>query len=298
MEKKRDIYQEVTDQIIQALENGTPPWVKPWRNIGHSADPHNAVSRRPYSGINTLLLWAAQMAHSWPTAGFLTFKQAKEAGGCVRKGERATMVVFFKPMEKKTKNEAGEDVTESFAMMRAYYVFNVAQCDGLPDKLTQPRKLPDPISDPAFDAWVKATGAQVRFEGSRACYSPSLDLIRFPIRAAFKSPDHYSATMLHELGHWTGHETRLKRELHKGRFGNPDYAIEELVAELCSAYLCAELGVNSDGCQHAAYVANWLKALKSDKRFIFRAAAEAQKAATFLKDAASVPDVLENLEAA
>lgn len=297
MEKKLDVYQTVTNQIIAQLESGgLPPWVKPWRNIGHSADPHNAVTKRPYSGINVLLLWIAQSANNWPTAGFLTFKQAQEAGGTVRKGEKGTYIVFVKPLTVTDKQEDGSEEERSITMMRSYYVFNVAQCDGLPERLTAPRKVSEPISDPAFDAWVKATGATVHFGGSRACYSPSRDWIDFPIRGAFRSPGHYAATMLHELGHWTGHESRLNRELHKGRFGNPEYAAEELVAELCSAFLCADLGIDGEGQQHAQYLASWLKALKNDKRFIFTAASQAQKAATFLKEKASVPAVLEHLE--
>lgn len=299
MEKKLDVYQTVTNQIITQLESGgLPPWVKPWREIGHSADPHNAVTKRPYSGVNTLLLWIAQSVNKWPTAGFLTFKQAAEAGGTVRKGEKGTHIVFVKPLTVKEKLEDGSEEDKSITMLKSYYVFNVAQCDGLPDRLTAPRKLAEPISDPAFDAWVKATGATIHFGGSRACYSPSHDSIDMPLRVAFRSPGHYAATMLHELGHWTGHDSRLKRELHKGRFGNPEYAAEELVAELCSAFLCAELGIDGEGQQHAAYMASWLKALKDDKRFIFTAASSAQKAANFLKEKASVPTVLDNLEEA
>lgn len=297
MEKKLDVYQNVTNTIIAQLESGgLPPWVKPWREIGHSADPHNAVSKRPYSGVNTLLLWIAQSANGWPTAGFLTFKQAKEAGGMVRKGEKGNFIVFVKPMKVTDKLEDGSEEERSVTLMRSYYVFNVAQCDGLPERLTNPRKLAEPISDPAFDAWVKATGATVQIGGSRACYSPSHDWIQFPMRAAFKSPGHYAATMLHELGHWTGHKSRLDRELHKGRFGNPEYAAEELVAELTSAFLCAELGIDGEGQQHATYLASWLKALKDDKRFIFAAASAAQKAANFLKEKAGVPAVLEALD--
>jgi len=296
MEKKLDVYQTVTDQIIAQLEAGAlPPWVKPWREIGHSADPHNAVTKRPYSGVNTLLLWIAQSVKQWPTAGFLTFKQAKEAGGTVRAGEKGTFIVFVKPLSIKDKDT---DEDKTITMMKSYYVFNVAQCDNLPEKLTNPRKLVEPISDPAFDAWVKATGATIHFGGSRACYSPSRDSIDFPMRVAFRTPGHYAATMLHELGHWTGHDSRCKRDLHKGRFGNPEYAAEELVAELCSAFLCAELGIDGEGQQHAAYLANWLKALKNDKRFIFTAASAAQKAANFLKEAAGVPAVLEALDEA
>lgn len=299
MEKKLNVYQTVTNQIISQLESGNlPPWIKPWRAVGHSADPHNAVTRRPYSGVNTLLLWCAQSVHNWPTAGFLTFKQAKEAGGTVRGGEKATLVVFVKPLIVKEKQEDGTEEDRSLTMLRAYHVFNVAQCDGLPERITAPRKLAEPISDPAFDAWVKATAADIRFGSSRACYSPSRDAIDFPMRAAFKSPGHYAATMLHELGHWTGHKSRCDRDLTKGRFGNPEYAAEELVAELCSAFLCAELGIDGEGQQHAAYIANWLQALKNDQRFIFTAASAAQKAANFLKEKATAHATLENLQEA
>lgn len=289
----RDIYAEVTERIVKELENGAAPWVKPWRRVGGSNMPHNAVTRRPYSGVNVLLLWMTSAAAGYASQGWMTFNQVKESGGHVRKGEKATLVVFVKPLTVKekdgsgniVKNANGDDAEKQIQMLRGYYVFNVAQCDDLPAKITAAGDvIVDVPSDAEFDAWVQATGAIVRHGGDRAAYSPSLDSIVMPPRAAFNEQAGYSATMLHELGHWTGHKTRLARSL-RGRFGDSEYAAEELIAELTSAYLCAEKGIDGE-LRHAGYIDHWLKLLKSDKRAIFTAAAAASKAATYLNDAA------------
>lgn len=286
----RDIYAEITDRIIAELEKGAAPWVKPWKSLGGSNQPHNAASKRAYSGINVLLLWMAQLDKGYKSQGWLTFKQAGELGGTVRKGEKSTQIVFVKPLcfkEKDSngnvvKDEHGDDVERQVNMLRAYHVFNVEQCDGL--RLPAMAPLPPPPTDPEFDAWVARTGAHVTHGGDRACYIPSMDQIAMPNRAAFSTPSHYSATMLHELGHWTGHKTRLDRSL-RARFGDAEYAAEELIAELTAAYRCAAMGIDGD-LRHAGYIGHWLKLLKSDKRAIFTAAAAAQKAAQFLADLA------------
>lgn len=290
-----DVYQQVTDRIIAELEKGTAPWVKPWKDTrGAGSIPYNAVSGRHYSGVNILLLWITSMANGYSRTGWLTFKQAKEAGGSVRKGEKATQIVFVKPLTVKekgedgniVKDENGEDVEKSINLMRSYWVFNVEQCDGLPSKLAAPEaQAPAGVSDPNFDEWVARTGAMVKIGGNRASYSPSLDMIAMPSRSQFTDPDAYKATMFHELGHWTGHDKRLDRKL-RNRFGDDEYAAEELIAELCSAYLCAEHGVNGM-MQHASYLDHWLKVLKADKKAIFTASSAAQKAADFIRAAAS-----------
>lgn len=297
----RDIYAEVTNRIIEELEKGAAPWIKPWRSLGGSNQPHNAASKRPYSGINVLLLWIAQLDKGYKSQGWLTFKQASELGGTVRKGEKSTQIVFVKPLSFKEKDDNGNvvkdehdnDVERQVNMLRAYHVFNVEQCDGI--KVPAMAPLPPPPTDPEFDAWVARTGAQVTHGGDRACYIPSMDQIAMPNRAAFSTPSQYSATMLHELGHWTGHKRRLDRNL-RGRFGNEEYAAEELIAELTAAYRCAVMGIDGD-LRHAGYIGHWLKLLKSDKRAIFTAAAAAQKATQFLADLADMPERAQQLAA-
>lgn len=290
-----DIYQTVTDRIVAELETGAAPWVKPWKDLrGAGSGPHNAITRRPYSGVNVLLLWITAAARGYTSDGWLTFKQVGEAGGHVRKGEKATQVVFVKPITISEKGEDGKpktdengDVIEHGAyLMRGYYVFNTEQCDGLPARATSSGiKNPDGIADPEFDDYVARTGAIVKHGGNRACYAPSLDQIAMPVRGAFATPSDYKATLLHELSHWTGHKSRLDRNL-RNRFGEAEYAMEEMIAELSAAYLCAELGVDGK-LQHASYIDKWLAVMKKDKKAIFTAASAAQKAADFIRAAAS-----------
>ena len=281
---KRDLYKEVTDQIVAALEQGTAPWTKPW-NSGLGL-PENATTGRAYRGINVLLLGISAAANKYPTDQWLTFKQALAAGVPVRKGEKATRIYFFKPLELKAKDEDRDDhnVTSDprvIPLLREYYVFNVAQLSGpLPNaKAVEVREF---AGDELLDEFLGATGAQISHGGDVACYIPSADAIRLPVREAFKSAPDYYATAVHELTHWTGHETRCKRDL-SGAFGSSKYAFEELVAEMGSAFLCAEFGITAR-LQHASYIANWIKVLQNDKRAVFRASSSAQKAADFTRN--------------
>lgn len=296
-----DLYQQITDRIIAELETGAAPWVKPWRSLAKagSAMPHNAVTRRPYSGVNVLLLWMQAASKGYNATGWLTFKQCSEAGGRVKKGEKATIITFVKPLTIKEKDgdgqvikdANGDDAEKQIQMLKGYFVFNVEQCEGLPEKLTGTvPSLDDTLTDPAFDAWAQATGAEIRIGGDKACYVPSLDQIAMPPRAAFTETASYNATLLHELGHWTGHKSRLDRQL-RNRFGSAEYAAEELIAELTAAYLCADLAIDGD-LRHAGYIGHWLKMLREDKRAIFTAASAATKAATFLKEAVAQPEAI------
>lgn len=269
MTTTNDIYQTVTDRIIAALEQGTAPWLKPWADgkCG-TMGPYNAASGRPYNGINWLVLGSG---------GWLTFKQAKELGGSVRKGEKGTQIVFWS-FPKIRDTETGEEKVVPFA--KGYTVFAVEQCDGIDaSKL----KAPAPITAGQTNINVIAAqaGAQVRHGGSRAYYSPSTDHVQMPSLDAFESADAYAGTLAHELVHWTGHQSRCDRQFGK-RFGDDAYAFEELVAEIGSAFVCAQTGIALEGLQHDSYVASWLKVLKGDKRAIFTASSQAKKAAEFL----------------
>jgi antirestriction protein ArdC len=271
----RDIYQEVTDRIIAALEAGTAPWLRPWRDgANHGVvEPYNAATGRPYNGINLLILGSRH----YSDLGWLTFKQALELGGNVRKGERGTMIVFWK-FETVEDKETGKSKSVPFA--RGYTVFNVEQCENIDaGKLRRP-PVPE-TGQTDMNALATRVGAIVRHGGNRAFYSPAADFVQMPSADAFKSKDHYQATLAHELVHWTGREKRCAREFGK-RFGDSAYAFEELVAEIGSAFLCARHGIALEGLQHPSYVANWLDVLKGDKRAIFTASSKAKDAAGFL----------------
>jgi antirestriction protein ArdC len=260
----RDLYRSVTDQILAELKTGVRPWVKPWSRTPGLNVPCNAVSGRPYSGVNTLLLWTARH-HGWPQPRFLTFKQAVEAGGHVRKGEHAQHVVFVKDLRVKEDDSEAEE--RRVRMLRSYTVFNIAQCDDLSDKLTAPPKgLNLDQRDVEIDQFIAAVGAKVQ-ENSyepEAYYSHGLDHIVLPGFESFRSRSQYIATLFHELVHWTGHASRLDRQLGT-RFGKRSKAAEELVAELGAAFLCAEFAV--DGfIPHAAYIESYLELLTDDPK--------------------------------
>jgi antirestriction protein ArdC len=270
------IYESITNKIIAELETGAAPWVKPWR--ADSTADHNLVSKKPYSGVNRLILGMAGMQYSSDT--WATYKQISEAGGNVRKGEKGTHIVFFKPVTKETQTANGQTETESFAVIKSYCVFNASQCDGL--------ELPTPASEPTeftaielAEQRIAKTGAIVSHGGDAAFYMPSADRIQLPNRPTFATPANYYATAFHELIHWSGADHRLNRNLSKGRFGNPAYAFEELVAELGAAFLCQDHAIDGE-LRHAGYIGSWLKALRDDKTAIFKAAALAQKAADYV----------------
>lgn len=281
----RDMYKEVTDSIVAQLEQGALPWLKPWQNMsaGNAADmPCNAISSRSYSGVNVFILWGESMARGYSSGRWLTFKQAKEAGGTVRKGETGTHIIFLKKIHKKATDSSGNEKDSSFSMMRTYCVFNVEQCDNLPAKVTKDKPLPPaPVLESNYIAFVESTKANIRHGGDRACYIPAIDSIHMPPVQAFKTTDSYKATTLHELSHWSGAKHRLNRDF-SGRFGSESYAFEELIAEISCAFLCAHLGIAAEQ-RHAGYLESWLKVLKQDKKAIFTAASQASKAADHLR---------------
>ncbi|WP_394213503.1 ArdC family protein [Enterovibrio calviensis] len=270
---KTDFYQQITNQIITALENGVKPWVCPWERSRFNGLPYSLQSQKTYSGINVLLLWGAAAEHGYSSPAWLTYKQAKSLGGQVRKGEKGTQIVFYKTLEKETDNGDKEKIP----MLRTFTVFNLDQIDDIASP-----EATEKHGGGGFDAldyvegFVASTGAIVNERGDRAFFSPSQDQITMPDRERFNQANDYYATLLHELAHWTGHKSRLDRKGGK-RFGDSDYAFEELVAELGAAFMCADLGISGD-VQHESYIASWLDRLKDDKRFIFKAASAASKA--------------------
>ena len=271
------LYQSITDQIVAQLEQGAAPWIKPWKT-DTSAD-RNLVTNKPYRGINRLLLGMSSMAAGYGSPVWATFAQWKAVGASVRKGEKATHIVFFKPVSREVINANGETEQEGYCVMKGYCVFNAGQVDGL--------EIAAPVSEVAeferhdhAEQTIVKTGAVIRHGGDAAFYAPSVDAIQMPHKSAFQAPANYYATAFHELTHWTGAKTRLDRDL-SGRYGNPAYAFEELVAEMGAAFMCADHGIQGE-LRHAGYIASWIKALRENDRAIFKASALAQKAADYL----------------
>ncbi len=292
---RASLYDEVTTRIIAELEEGHIPWVQPWGKVGAASPalPRNAVTGRRYSGVNILILWGALFEHAYPSQGWLTFRQAREAGGCVRKGERGVTVVYadrFTPeAEKERARETGEDA-KAVPFLKRFTLFNLAQCEGLrPDLAPDPDPLPERQIIPVAEELIAASGVDFRIGGEKAYYVPSADYVQVPPQPAFYDQINFYRTALHELCHASGHRARLDRN-QTGPFGSKDYAREELVAEMGSAFLCAALGIVPT-VRHADYIASWLAVLREDNRAIFRAASAACRAADWLlarRDAAQV----------
>ncbi len=281
---KTDLYQDVTDRIIAQMEKGVLPWARPWSADKAPFDfPNNAATGNHYSGINILLLWDAQLEGEHSTHSWLTYKQAQSLGGNVRKGERGSTVCYastFTPQKEKTAAaQEGRDA-RAIGFLKRYTVFNADQCDGLGDKFTPAEPMPEREMIPAAEAVIAATGADFRHGGNKAFYSPFHDFIQTPHQQKFDDQINYYRTAFHELGHWTGHKSRLDRDLKNG-FGSKDYAREELIAEMSAAFSCARLGITPT-VRHADYLGSWLKVLKEDKRAIFKAASMASKATAFV----------------
>ncbi len=287
-----DLYAEVTNAIIAALEAGTPPWACPW-NKGHgSLIPANLTTGRPYRGVNVLLLNMRQLACGYSRNRWLTFQQAHSVGARVRKGEHGTRIVFFKLLERDDDSAPGQAANDEPArriipLLRSFTVFNEAQVDDLPAGLTWP-EAPESTWNPCdeADALLVKSGALFRHGGDRAFYTPSHDFIQLPPTEVFESSERYYNVALHELTHWTGHPSRCNRPL-AGRQHIEAYAFEELVAEMGSAFLSSHCGLPTE-LHHASYIKSWLQALRDDKRLVFTAASQAQKAVDFLVGEASV----------
>ena len=263
------------------------PWVQPWGSSGVSAAlglPKNAATGRQYSGINILILWSAVAERGFTGQGWLTFRQALTLGGHVRQGEKGTTVVYadrFVPDGERTRAEEAGEEPEAIPFLKRFTVFNTDQCADLPaDTGAAAPPPPEHLILPQAEALIRATGADLRIGGDRAFYVPSADYIQVPPPSAYFEPINWHRTVCHELGHWTGSETRLNRDF-SGRFGSSAYAREELVAEMTSAFVCAALSIVPT-VRHADYLGSWLEVLREDNRAIIRAASAASKAADYL----------------
>jgi len=284
---RADVYTRVTDRIVAALENGVRPWHQPW-NAEHAAGRISRPLRHngePYKGINVLMLWDAAQGAGFASPYWLTFKQALELGGNVRKGEHGSKVVYAGTFTKTEMSECGEEETADVPFLKEYTVFCADQCDGLPGHFTQtiPPAGPVPERIDRADRFFAATGADIRTGGNQAFYGIHPDYVRMPPFECFRDAESHASTLAHELTHWTRHPSRLDRDLGRKRWGDEGYAMEELVAELGAAYLCADLSITPEPREdHASYVASWLKVLKGDKRAVFTAASHASKAVDYL----------------
>lgn len=271
---KNDVYTSVTDRIIEALENGTVPWKKPWRTRG---GPINVKNGRPYRGINIFLL--ALAGYDDPRWG--TYKAITDCGGQVRKGEKGTRVILWKPVKPK-EDEDGEETKGGYLLLRDYVVFNAEQADGLPEfEFEEIDFDPNERAQEIIDGYVEGSGPPLRHGGDSAYYDIMADEVWSPAQGDFDDGDSYYSTVFHELVHSTGHESRLKR-IESANFGSDPYAREELVAEMGAAMLNGLSGIETREENSAAYIANWLRSLRDDKRLVIDAAARAQKAADWI----------------
>ena len=283
--EKRDVYATVTAQIINAIEQGAGSWRMPWHTSGRFASsPINVTSKKPYRGINTVCLWAAAQSKAYESGEWGTYQQWQERGAQVRKGEKSTLVVFWKFANSADDiDDAGDASATSgshLVFTRGYSVFNAAQVEGYTRKAETESTLNERIE--RADMFFKSIAAVVRHGGNQAYYSPISDHVQMPPFQAFVESVSYYSTLAHEHTHWTAKADRCDRQLGK-RFGDNAYAAEELIAELGAAFTCAHLGVSTEPrADHAAYIQSWLKVLKADKRAIFTAASKAQQATDWL----------------
>ena len=302
---RTDLYSEITHKIIAQLEAGRVPWVQPWGTAAARASlsmPQNASTGRTYSGINVLLLWGAVIERGFSGQSWLTFRQALSLGGNVRKGERGTTVVYadrFVPEdEKRRARETGEDA-QAIPFLKRFTVFNTDQCENLPEDVAiAAPPVPTGLIEPHVEALIAATGIDFRIGGERAFYVPAHDYVQVPPPQAYFEPINWHRTALHEMGHATGHVSRLGRDF-SGSFGTKKYAFEELIAEINAAFCCASLGI-APTVRHADYIGSWLEVLREDDRAIVRAASQAGKAADWLlafapDDAKSINGIPEGL---
>lgn len=295
-----DIYARITDRIVADLEQGVRPWVQPWstRNTaGRITRPlrHNGT---PYQGINIILLWSEALARGFASNIWMTFKQAVELGGHVRKGESGSTVVYASQFTRTETDEHGDEVERGIPFLKAYSVFNVDQIDGLPDQYYgAPAPAIDPIVRIAHaDTFFEGTGAKIVYGGTLAFYAPATDHIQMPVFESFRDAESFVAIRAHETIHWTAPPHRVNRDLSRYHKDRSERSREELIAELGSVFLCADLGIVPElepRPDHASYLASWLEVLSNDKRFIFSAAAHAQRAVAYLHDLQPAASVAE-----
>ncbi len=287
-DERQDIYSRITSQIMASLSQGVRPWVRPW-NAEHAAGRITRPLRhngQPYAGINVLSLWTSALAQNFAAPIWMTFRQALELDAHVRKGEKGSLVVYANKITRtETDENSGNEIEREIPFLKGYTVFNVEQIDGLPSHYyAKAEPQLDPLARiERAERFFGAVGATINHGGNRAFYRPASDTIQLPPFESFRDADSYYGTLAHEMTHWTGSTSRLAREFGSKRFGSQGYAMEELVAELGAAFLCADLELALEAREdHPAYIGNWLEVLSNDSHAVFTAAAHAQRAADFI----------------
>lgn len=287
--ERGDIYTRITDRIVEGLGRGVRPWMQPW-NV---ANTHGRITRplrhngQPYGGVNVLLLWSEGIAHGFSSPMWMTFKQALQLGAAVRKGETGATVVFASRFTKSQDDGKGGEIDQEIPFLKAYTAFNIEQIDGLPDHYYhRPAPAPDPLERIEHaETFFRNTGAVIRYGGNQAFFSPATDHIQMPPFESFRDAASFYGTLSHEAAHWTALPHRVGRDLSRYSKDRSERAREELVAELSSCFLCADLGIVPElepRPDHASYLQSWLRVLSDDKRAIFQAAAHAQRAVAYL----------------
>ncbi|MXW47881.1 MAG: DUF1738 domain-containing protein [Gammaproteobacteria bacterium] len=293
--KSASLFTEVTKVFIDALKNGAPPWQKPWSVSSPGPSfPVNAGTERRYTGVNVTILWASAITRGYDLDRWLSFRQAVKLGGRIKTGEKGTIAVFFKninvPSERNLDDEDEEiqPNKQPYKIARAFTLFNVEQCVGLPELVVNGPNPSPPLeqnweSHHDADNLINVCGARVRHTGTIATYYADSDVICMPPKAAFQSPGGYYSTLLHELTHWTGHKSRLNRSAISDTcsYSSVEYAYDELIAEIGSAFLCAEFRIFGE-LSHESYVLDWIRILENDPKAIFKSSAQAWKARNFL----------------
>lgn len=291
--ERKDVYSHITAQIVEHLEKGVRPWIRPWS----AAHPAGRITRplrhngQPYSGINILSLWMSAVSQNFAAPIWMTYRQASELNAHVRQGGKGSAVVYANAITRTERDDkTGQDVEREIPYLKGYTVFNVEQIEGLPE-IYYAKAVPtlDPVAriDHA-EKFFANMGATVKHGGTRAYYAQESDYVQMPPFEAFRDPESYYSTLAHEMTHWTKHPQRLDRDLGRKTWGDEGYSREELVAELGSAFLCADLELHQEPPEeNAAYVATWLEVLKNDTRSLFAAAAHAQRAADYLNQKAA-----------
>jgi antirestriction protein ArdC len=300
MATQTEIREQITARIVEALKAGTAPWRRPWSDLENTGHPANVVSKRSYSGVNPLLLQLIAAEHGWSSRWWGTFRQWQELGlrikarpSRVRPGEWGTRVVFCKAVSKKPAHDQngedqhgeGEERQGRYLLLRQFCVFHAEQVegDGIQKYLARPRTTTAFQDYAPAEEIIRATNARIEYGGAKAVYYPGNDFIRLPNKESFESQKEFYATAFHELGHWTGHQSRLARLVKNARFGSEAYAFEELVAEMAGSFACNEVGVpqSDDLSNQAAYLASWLSILQADPTAIFTAASQASAAVDY-----------------
>lgn len=286
---REDIYSQISQKIMADLEQGVRPWMKPWNNehlLGKVSRPLRS-NFEPYTGINVISLWIEAVSRGYSAPIWMTFRQAKALGGHVRKGEMGSNVVYAHHFKKSEQDKTtGEEIEKKVSFMKNYSVFNVEQIEGLPSLYyahSESPRLTQGQRDERLDQYFSRCGTIICIGGDRAYYSARTDHIQMPPFESFQDVHHYYATLAHETLHWTGHPNRLNRGFGRTRWGDEGYAMEELVAELGSAFLCADLSITPELLpDHASYIASWIQMIRDDRRAIVKAASFAQRAVDYL----------------